>query len=148
MFEIGPDVEDTFVEISKDGVAWASVGKVFGATSGTDIDFYGFGTGDQLRFVRLTDDGAEGNQTGDSVGADIDSLGAISSVSVTPAIPEPQTYALMLGGLALVVAAARRPYAKRIRPAGRAVNPAGRARERRRTRYQSAPASASCAAPR
>ena len=38
IFEIGPDVEDTFVEISVDGVVWHAVGKVFGSTAGIDID--------------------------------------------------------------------------------------------------------------
>lgn len=41
IFEIGPDVEDTFVDISKDGSTWRGVGKVFGATSGIDIDAVG-----------------------------------------------------------------------------------------------------------
>jgi PEP-CTERM motif len=106
IFEVGPDVEDTFVEISKDGVTWSSVGKVFGATSGIDIDAFGFGVADRFRFVRLTDDTNEGDQAGDTVGADIDAVGAISSV--TAAIPEPQTYALMLAGLGVVGAIARR----------------------------------------
>ena len=108
IFEIGPDVEDTFVEISKDGVAWSEVGKVFGATSGIDIDAFGFGVADQFRFVRLTDDTNEGQQTGASVGADIDSVGAISSVVAPPAIPEPQTYALLLAGFGLLGAVVRR----------------------------------------
>ena len=109
VFEIGPDVEDTFVEISTNGVTWSAVGKVLGSTRGVDIDAFGFTQSDQFRFVRLTDDTAEGAQSGGTVGADIDALGAISSVAAPPpAIPEPETYALMLAGLALVAAAARR----------------------------------------
>jgi PEP-CTERM motif len=109
VFEVGPDVEDTFVEISKDGSTWSPVGKVFGSTASVNIDAFGFSLADQFRFVRLTDDTNEGGQSGDSVGADIDALGAISSVAAPPpAIPEPETYALMLAGLALVAAAARR----------------------------------------
>jgi hypothetical protein len=109
IFEVGPDVEDTFVEISKDGSTWSAVGKVFGSTASIDIDAFGFSRADQFRFVRLTDDTNEGDQTGASVGADIDAVGAISSVvAPPPAIPEPETYALMLAGLALVAAAARR----------------------------------------
>ncbi len=107
IFEVGPDVEDTFVEISKDGVTWASVGKVFGATSGINIDAFGFGIADQFRFVRLTDDTNEGDQTGASVGADIDSVGAITSVIATP-VPEPETWALMLAGLGVIAGALRR----------------------------------------
>jgi hypothetical protein len=105
IFEIGPDVEDTFVEISKDGQTWHSIGKVFGSTAGIDIDAFGFGTADEFAFVRLTDDGNEGDQTGASVGADIDAVGAISSVSAP--IPEPATVALWLLGLAGVGARAR-----------------------------------------
>jgi hypothetical protein len=82
IFEVGPQVEDTFVEISKDGITYLPVGKVFGATSGIDIDAFGFGPTDQFRFVRLTDDPAEGGTTGATVGADIDAVGAISSVLV------------------------------------------------------------------
>ncbi|WP_193213636.1 LamG-like jellyroll fold domain-containing protein [Luteolibacter marinus] len=85
IFEIGPDIEDTFVEISTDGILWTSVGKVFGSTSSVDIDQYGFGTGDQFRFVRLTDDPDEGNQSGETVGADIDAVGAISTAPLLDA---------------------------------------------------------------
>ena len=98
IFEIGPDVEDTFVEISKDGVLFTPVGKVAGATSGVDVDAFGFGIADQFRFVRLTDDGNEGDQSGATVGADIDAVGAISSIA-TP-IPEPETWALLMLGMA------------------------------------------------
>ena len=109
VFEVGPDVEDTFVEMSKDGSTWSAVGKVFGSTASINIDGFGFSQADQFRFVRLTDDTNEGDQSGASVGADIDAVGAISSVvAPPPAIPEPETYALMLAGLALVAAGARR----------------------------------------
>jgi hypothetical protein len=56
IFEVGPDIEDTYVDISKDGIAWFPVGKVFGSTYGIDIDAFGFGMADQFAFVRLTDD--------------------------------------------------------------------------------------------
>lgn len=116
IFEIGGDVEDTFVEISKDGVAWTAVGKVFGSTAGINIDAFGFSAADLFGFVRLTDDTAEGQQSGDTVGADIDAVGAITSVvtpPTIPAIPEPSTYALMALGLAAVVGAARRRQSAR-----------------------------------
>ncbi len=108
IFEVGPDVEDTFVEISKDGGAWFSVGKVFGATAGVDIDSfaaaYSFATTDVFAFVRLTDDPNEGDRTGASVGADIDAVGAISTMFTPPPpvvnVPMPATLALVVLGLA------------------------------------------------
>ena len=96
IFEIGGDVEDTFVAVSKDGVTLTAVGKVFGSTSGIDLDEFGFGVADQFRFVRLTDDGSEGQQSGLTVGADIDAVGAISTV-ITP-VPEPETWAMLVLG--------------------------------------------------
>lgn len=108
IFEIGPDVEDTFIEISKDGVNFFSVGAVTGSTRGVDIDAFGFGINDRFAFVRLTDNGDLDGQTGATVGADIDAIGAISSVA---AVPEPGTWAMMVGGLLLLGAAARRRQA-------------------------------------
>ncbi len=113
IFEIGPDVEDTFVDVSKDGVTWFSVGKVFGSTSGIDLDAFGFGTSDFFSFIRLTDDIAEGATSGTTVGADIDAVGAISTAPPVPPpgrVPEPGTLLLLSAGLALAAAtrAARR----------------------------------------
>lgn len=99
IFEIGPDVEDTFVDVSTYGTTWINVGKVFGATSGVDIDAYGFGTPDFLSFIRLTDDIAEGAASGTTVGAYIDAVGAISSAPPVN-IPEPGSIALVGLGLA------------------------------------------------
>lgn len=76
IFEVGPDVEDTFVEISADGDAWQDVGQIGGSTAGVDIDAFGFGPGDEFRYVRLTDDPDEGEPAGETVGADIDAVGA------------------------------------------------------------------------
>lgn len=103
IFEAGPDVEDTFVEISTDGTVWTSVGKVFGSTAGIDLDAFGFGTSSSFSWVRLTDDPSEGDQSGASVGADIDAVGAIS----TRPIPEPGSFALVAAG-ALGLALRRR----------------------------------------
>jgi hypothetical protein len=96
IFEIGPDVEDTFVAISKDNITWKQVGKVTGGSLGIDIDLYGFGTSDYFSYVRLTDDPDEGNMSGSSVGADIDSIGAISSAAP---VPIPGAFWLLGSGL-------------------------------------------------
>lgn len=104
IFEVGPDVEDTFVEISTDGVLWHAVGKVFGTTSGVDIDAFGFSSADSFAFVRLTDDPAEGATGGASVGADIDAVGAIS----TRRVPVPAPPSALLLGIALAAFAMER----------------------------------------
>jgi len=106
IFEVGPDIEDTFVEVSKDGLTFFSVGKVTGATAGVDLDAFGYGIGDQFAYVRLTDDTNADGQTGQTAGADIDAVGAISTVRVNR-VPEPVTLALV--GVALAGMAALRP---------------------------------------
>lgn len=97
IFEVGPDVEDMFVEVSTDGQSWSSVGKVGGSTAGVDIDAFGFGTSARFAYVRLRDDPALDQQVGSAAGADIDAVGAISTVRQLN-VPEP-------GALALVCAA-------------------------------------------
>ncbi len=109
VFEVGPDIEDTFVEVSSDGVAWFPVGKVFGSTAGVDLDAFGFGASAGFSYVRLTDDGEEGDQTGISVGADIDAVGAITTI----VIPEPGSLVLVGAGTALLGGLRRR---KRVTP--------------------------------
>ncbi|MCQ8183773.1 hypothetical protein [Parvularcula maris] len=102
VFEVGPDIEDTEVEISQDGVNFISVGRVFGSTSRIDIDPFlasaGLDPFTKFFFVRLTDVASEGQQFGQYVGADIDALGAISSVEISP-VPVPAA-ALLFGPLA------------------------------------------------
>ncbi len=102
IFEIGPDVEDTFVDISKDGATWFSVGAVTGSTRGVDIDAFGFSTSDFFSFVRLTDNKALDATSGVTVGADIDAVGAISSAPPVSTVPEPATLLLLATGLAAV----------------------------------------------
>jgi hypothetical protein len=99
VFEVGPDVEDTYIEISTNGSTWFPVGKVFGSTSGIDIDAFGFGSSNSFSYIRLTDDTFEGDQTGASVGADIDAVGAIS----TRVVPEPKGWLLAIWGLVSLI---------------------------------------------
>lgn len=107
IFEVGPDVEDTFVEVSVDGVTWLSVGKVAGSTRSIDLDAFGYGVGSQFGFVRLRDDPLLDGQSGSTVGADIDAVGAISTIRVSN-VPEPGSLALMLPALGLLVGAMAR----------------------------------------
>ena len=101
IFEVGPAVEDTFVEISMDGLEFLSVGKVFGSTSSIDIDPFlideGIDPFTRFSFVRLTDDPNEGGRSGATVGADIDAVGAISSAP--PVVPLPASLPLLAAGL-------------------------------------------------
>lgn len=110
IFEVGPDVEDTFVDISMNGVLWFPIGKVFGSTDSIDIDAFGFGPADFFSYVRLTDDPAEGGASGITVGADIDAVGAISSAA---AVPEPSSLLFLCAGLVSLAAS------RRIRPGKR-----------------------------
>ncbi|ENO75174.1 hypothetical protein C664_17837 [Thauera sp. 63] len=111
IFEVGPDVEDTIVDISKDGSNWFNVGSVFGATSGIDIDAFGFGTSDFFSYIRLTDVLTEGATTGTTVGADIDAVGAISSAPPVVSVPEPGVLALL--GISLLAFGLRKRVIER-----------------------------------
>ena len=74
------------------------MGKVGGSTAGVDLDAFGYGINSSFGYVRLRDDPLLDGQSGATVGADIDAVGAISTIRVT-AVPEPQTWALLLAGL-------------------------------------------------
>lgn len=110
IFEVGPDVEDTWVDISMDGSTWHSIGKVTGATSSIDIDSFGFASTDLFSFVRLTDDTLLDGQTGSTVGADIDAVGAISTVR-NAAVPESGSSLLMIAASLLAIVGLRRKLA-------------------------------------
>jgi hypothetical protein len=126
VFEIGPDVEDTFVSVrptaatasvlgpgfDADGDGFYEVGKVFGSTSSIDIDMFfpGFAAGVlEFNAVQLVDDPNEGASGGATVGADIDAVGAITSV-----IPEPSSfvYVVLCLGLLFLQRAEQRPKAE------------------------------------
>ena len=76
IFEIGPDVEATTVEISVDGRDYIRLGRVEGSAASLDIAGRG-PQGARFRFVRLTDDPSQGGSGGRTPGADIDAVGAI-----------------------------------------------------------------------
>ncbi|NNU15890.1 PEP-CTERM sorting domain-containing protein [Parvularcula sp. ZS-1/3] len=102
VFEIGSDVEDTFVEISTDGITFLEVGKVTGGTRGVDIDAFlnanSIPLSTKFFFVKLIDDPNEGQRSGTFVGADINALGAISSTEV----PIPAAALLFAPALGLI----------------------------------------------
>ena len=77
VYEVGTS-ELVRVEVSSDGVKYTSVGSASFNNRYIDLDAYGFNSLSQLSFVRLTDEPGDGPSTGDSVGADIDAVGAIS----------------------------------------------------------------------
>jgi hypothetical protein len=99
IFLAGPG-DDTFVDISTDGGTWSNVG-AFSGNPGIDIDAFGFGVSDTFAYVRLRDVPLSGQVTGDTLGADIDAIGAISTIAV------PLPAAAWLFGSALLVL--RRP---------------------------------------
>jgi hypothetical protein len=106
VFEVGPDIEDTFVEVSVDGSTWLSVGAVGGSTSGVDIDAFGYGSASAFGYVRLTDNGALDGQSGSTVGADIDAVGAISTQRRS--VPEPGVMGLLAAALGAAFLVSRR----------------------------------------
>jgi OOP family OmpA-OmpF porin len=77
IFEIGPFVESTRIEISKDGVDWIDIGVVEGSTSGIDIGPF-VEPGEKFTHVRVIDND---NPAGQHAGADIDAIGAIGSIA-------------------------------------------------------------------
>jgi hypothetical protein len=82
IFEVGND-EPTEVSISTNGTTWINVGVTSGATSGIDIDE--FVSGGTYSYVRLVDVLADELTPNPIAGADIDAVGAISSVPIPAA---------------------------------------------------------------
>ena len=78
VYEVGAP-EQVRVEVSPDGSNYTSVGTASFNSRYIDLDAFGFNSLSQLYYVRLTDVANEGSVSGDSVGADIDAVGAISS---------------------------------------------------------------------
>jgi len=80
VFEVGPDVESTVVEVSADGKTWLEVGTTKGKTAGVDLAGK-VPEGAQFRYVRLTDTGNNGNYSR-WPGADIDAVSGLNSKAV------------------------------------------------------------------
>ena len=78
IYEVGSP-ELVRVEVSSDNISYTSVGTASFNNRFIDLDAFGFNSLSQLYFVRLTDVANDGDTSGDSVGADIDAVGALSS---------------------------------------------------------------------
>ncbi|MCE5278693.1 MAG: PEP-CTERM sorting domain-containing protein [Planctomycetaceae bacterium] len=109
VFEVGPVVEASFVWISTNNVDWLYAGRIAGSTRGIDIDpvlaAASLATTTMFQYVAIQDDRFDypaAGMYGFYAGADIDAIGAISSVPVVP-VPEPATLALLTLGGALVL---------------------------------------------
>ncbi|AFZ49765.1 VWD domain-containing protein [Dactylococcopsis salina] len=91
IFEVGPDVENTFVEISEDGEEFISIGEVAGDVSTLDIDASleanEIDPATEFRFVRLQDNPEEGDSGGGTPGADIDAIEVITPEAPTTDLP-------------------------------------------------------------
>lgn len=80
IFEDGPSVERTLVDISPDGNTWYEIGDVSGGRAYIDIRPHIPDSTMQFRFVRLRDDPSQGDN-GKFAGADINAVGAIGSIN-------------------------------------------------------------------
>lgn len=78
IFEVGPDVEPSQVEISTDGMNWINLGRVEGGKASLDIGPY-TQPGQRFSYVRITDLRSHCNSQWP--GADID---AVAAVGCTP----------------------------------------------------------------
>ena len=78
VYEVG-NSELARVEVSADNINYTSVGNISFNSRYVDLDAFGFSPLSQLYFVRITDVSSDGALSGDSVGADIDAVGALSS---------------------------------------------------------------------
>ena len=78
VFEVGPAVEPSRVEISADGVNWIDLGRVEGGKASIDIASF-VRPGERFSYVRITD--LRSHCEGEWPGADID---AVAAVGCTP----------------------------------------------------------------
>lgn len=87
IFETGTAQEFVTVELSEDGASFSSCGQTFGQTGEIDIDSCGFGPRARVMFVRITDVASHRPANDDTAGADIDAIGAITTISSEPNDP-------------------------------------------------------------
>lgn len=78
IFEIGPDIEATQIDISMNGHDWINIGKVAGSIASLDIDA-SVKPGQSFSYVRLTD--LRQSCLSDTPGADIAAIAAIGSAT-------------------------------------------------------------------
>jgi hypothetical protein len=94
IFQAGP-ADEAFVDISADGQSWIELGAFQSLGNGIDLDLFGFGRVDRFAFLRIRDNPATGQTQGDTLGPDIDAIGAISTVLV----PVPAGFWLLASAL-------------------------------------------------
>ena len=95
IFETGA-IEGVSVAVSRDGINFINVGVVAGIDATIDLDAFGFNAQDRFGFVRLTDLG-QGTSTTGAVGADIDAVGALSTVAADIYVPGSQGIVVQQG---------------------------------------------------
>lgn len=76
VFEVGPAVEPTRLEVSVDGKTWVTLGDISGGSTAVDLKSK-VPDGDAFHYVRLLD--LKKDCKGKTPGADIDAVGAIGS---------------------------------------------------------------------
>lgn len=77
VFEVGPDIEQTYLSISKDGNNWIEIGMISGGRADIDISQF-VKPNDVFHYIRLKDAFVPGCG-GSHPGADINAVGAIGS---------------------------------------------------------------------
>lgn len=87
IFEQGPQMEDTKVELSSDLVTWYEVGVAKGSTAGLDIKGK-VPEGKSFRYLRLTD--MKEYTSGNYPGAEIDAIAGLNVKPVTSVWAEPE----------------------------------------------------------
>lgn len=84
IFESGTTSESAAVAVSADGATWTDLGTTSSQNAGFDLDAYGFDQSSQLAYVRVIDTMGDPDSTGPHQGADIDAVGAITTVATPP----------------------------------------------------------------